>query len=52
MAGAHATEQPQFGMAPKKGVLRLLRENPYILGLSMVIIMSSESSEGATINLA
>ncbi|KAM6505551.1 hypothetical protein FSOLCH5_013727 [Fusarium solani] len=35
MAGAHATEQPQFGMAPKKGVLRLLRENPYILGLSM-----------------
>lgn len=27
---------PEDGRAPRKGVLRLLRENPYVFGLSAV----------------
>ncbi|KAH6867350.1 general substrate transporter [Thelonectria olida] len=35
MAGRQTTNELQLDTAPKKGVWRLLRENPYIFGLSL-----------------
>jgi hypothetical protein len=36
MAAAVATPQQEAVASPKKGVWRMVRENPYIFGLSMV----------------